>query len=191
MKKSIGAKAMIVPTPVWVVGTYGRDDKPNVMTAAWGGICCSKPPCVAIAVQKIRYTYNNLVERNAFTIYVPSVLHAKEADYFGIASGKTTDKFTVTGLTPTKSNCVDAPYVEEFPLALECKLIHSLELGLHTLFIGEVLDVKADEDVLGEKGLPDMNKFKPFTYNPEIRTYYAVGEYLGKAFSIGKEITKG
>ena len=188
MKQSIGAKALIVPTPVWVVGTYDPEGKPNVMTAAWGGICCSKPPCVAIAVQKIRYTYNNLLERNAFTVCVPSVLHAREADYFGIASGKTTDKFASTGLTPTKSNVVDAPYVEEFPLALECKLIHTLELGLHTLFIGEVLDIKADEDILGEKGLPDMHKFKPFTYNPEIRTYYAVGEYIGKAFSIGKEI---
>lgn len=191
MKKSIGAKPLIVPTPVWVVGTFDHDDKPNVMTAAWGGICCSKPPCVSIAVQKIRYTYNNLVKRKAFTVCVPSALHAKEADYFGIASGRTTDKFEATGLTPTKSDIVDAPYVEEFPLALECKLIHSLELGLHTLFIGEVLDIKADETVLGEKGLPDMNKFKPFTYNPEIRTYYTVGEYFGKAFSIGKEIGQG
>jgi flavin reductase (DIM6/NTAB) family NADH-FMN oxidoreductase RutF len=73
-------------------------------------------------------------------------------------------------------------------LALECKRIHTLELGLHTLFIGEVLDVKADEDILGEQGLPDMSKFKPFTYNPEIRTYFAVGDFIGKAFSIGKEI---
>ncbi len=188
MKQSIGARALIVPTPVWVVGTYDQKGKPNVMTAAWGGICCSKPPCVAIAVQKIRYTYTNLKERNAFTICVPSVQHAKETDYFGITSGKKSDKFAATGLTPTKSNIVDAPYVEEFPLALECKLIHSLELGLHTLFIGEVLDIKADKDILGEKGLPDMHKFKPIIYNPEIRTYYAVGEYLGKAFSIGKEI---
>ena len=188
MKKSIGAKALIVPTPVWVVGTYDRDDKPNVMTAAWGGICCSKPPCVGIGVQKIRYTYNNIIERKAFTVCVPAVQHVKETDYFGIASGKNTEKFSTSGLQAIKSDVVDAPYVKEFPLALECKLIHTIELGLHTLFIGEVLDVKADESILGEKGLPDMNKFKPFTYNPEIRTYYAVGEYLGKAFSIGKEI---
>ncbi len=188
MKKSVGARALVVPTPVWVVGTYDQEGKPNAMTAAWGGICCSKPPCVSIAVQKIRYTYANLEERNAFTVCVPSVQHAREADYFGIVSGKKTDKFAAAGLTPTKSEIVDAPYVEDFPLALECKLIHTLELGLHTLFIGEVLDIKADEDILGEKGLPDMNKFKPFTYNPEIRTYFAVGDYLGKAFSIGKEI---
>ena len=191
MKKSLGARALVVPTPVWVVGTYDKKGKPNVMTVAWGGICCSKPPCVSIAVQKIRYTYANLEERNAFTICVPSAQHAREADYFGIASGKKTDKFAAAGLTPTKSKIVDAPYVEEFPLALECKLIHTLELGLHTLFIGEVLDIKADEDILGERGLPDMNKFKPFTYNPEIRTYFAVGDFIGKAFSIGKEIRSG
>lgn len=100
-----------------VIGTYDQNGKPNVMTAAWGGICCSKPPCVAIAVQKIRYTYTNLEVHNAFTICVPSVQHLKEVDYFGIASGKKTDKFAASGLTPTKSNIVDAPYVEEFPLA--------------------------------------------------------------------------
>jgi flavin reductase (DIM6/NTAB) family NADH-FMN oxidoreductase RutF len=128
------------------------------------------------------------LERKAFTVCVPSVTHAKEADYFGIVSGKSTDKFATSGPTPIKSDVVDAPYVEEFPLALECKVIHSLELGLHTLFVGEVLDIKADAEILGEKGLPDMQKFKPFSYNPEIRTYFAVGEYIGKAFQIGKEI---
>jgi flavin reductase (DIM6/NTAB) family NADH-FMN oxidoreductase RutF len=82
---------------------------------------------------------------------------------------------------------VDAPYVQEFPLVLECKVIHTLEIGLHTLFVGEILDVKAEESVLGEKGLPDIEKVKPIIFGPEIRTYHGVGPYLGKAFSIGKE----
>ena len=188
MKESLGARPLVFPTPVWVVGTYDKQGRPDAMTAAWGAICCSKPPCVTISIQKIRYTYGNLVERKAFTVNVPSETYSKEADYFGIASGKKIDKFSAAGLTPVKGDLVDAPYVKEFPLVLECILIHTHEIGLHTQFIGEIKDVKADKSVLDEKGLPDIEKVKPFTYVPEIRTYYGIGKYLGKAFSIGKEI---
>jgi len=190
MKESIGAKPLVFPTPVWVVGTYDREGRPDVMTAAWGSICCSKPPCVSISIQKIRYTYGNLVERKAFTVNVPSESYLKEADYFGIVSGKKVDKFSAAGLTPVKSDLVDAPYVKEFPLVLECMVIHTHEIGLHTQFIGEIKDVKADKSVLDEKGLPDIKKVKPCTYAPEIRTYYGIGKYLGKAFTIGREIRK-
>ena len=188
MKESLGARPLVFPTPVWVVGTYDKQGRPDAMTAAWGAICCSKPPCVTISIQKIRYTYGNLLERKAFTVNVPSETYSKEADYFGIASGKKIDKFSAAGLTPVKGDLVDAPYVKEFPLVLECILIHTHEIGLHTQFIGEIKDVKADKSVLDEKGLPDIEKVKPFTYVPEIRTYYGIGKYLGKAFSIGKEI---
>ena len=188
MKESLGARPIVFPTPVWVVGTYDKQGRPDAMTAAWGAICCSKPPCVTISVQKIRYTYGNLLERKAFTVNVPSETYSKEADYFGITSGKEIDKFFSAGLTPVKGDLVDAPYVKEFPLVLECTLIHTHEIGLHTQFIGEIKDVKADRSVLDEKGLPDIEKVKPFTYVPEIRTYYGIGKYLGKAFSIGKEI---
>jgi flavin reductase (DIM6/NTAB) family NADH-FMN oxidoreductase RutF len=188
MKKSLGARALAFTTPVWVVGTYDKDDKPNVMTAAWGGICCSKPPCIYVSLRKPRYSYNNIVERKAFTVSVPSEDFAKQADFFGIASGRKTDKFSAAGLTAVKSDLVDAPYVKEFPFVLECNVIHTLEIGVHTQFIGEIMDVKADEAVLGEKGLPDIAKLKPIIFSPEIHTYHGIGKFLGKAFSIGKEI---
>jgi flavin reductase (DIM6/NTAB) family NADH-FMN oxidoreductase RutF len=171
MKKSLGPKTLLFPAPVWVVGTYNKDGKPNVMTIAWGGICCSKPPCVAISLRKATYSYGNIVERNAFTVNVPSEAHAKDADYFGLVSGKDVDKFSVTGLTSVKSDLVDAPYLKEFPLILECKVIHIFEIGLHTQFIGEILDVKADESVLGEKGLPDIEKVRPIVFSPERRIH--------------------
>lgn len=188
MKKSLGPKTLLFPTPVWVVGTYSKDRKPNVMTIAWGGICCSNPPCVAISLRKATHSYGNIVERNAFTINVPSEAHAKEVDYFGLVSGKDVDKFSITGLTPIRSDLVDAPYLKEFPLVLECKVIHTFEIGLHTQFIGEILDAKAEESVLGEKGLPDIEKVSPFVFSPERRIYHKVGEYLGDAFSIGNGI---
>ena len=188
MKKSIGAKTLIFPTPTWVVGTYDKEGKPNGATVAWGGICCSVPPCVAISLRKATYSYGNIVQRKAFTVCVPSEKHVKEADYFGIASGRDVDKFAVAGLTPVGSDLVDAPYVDEFPLVLECKLLHTLEIGLHTAFIGQIADVKADEAVLGEGGLPDIEKVKPILVAPESFRYHGIGSYLGQAFVIGKEI---
>jgi len=188
MKKSLGARTLAFPTPVWVVGTYDQEGKPNAMTAAWAAICCSKPPCVAVSLRKATYTYGNIVARQAFTINVPSERHVKEADYLGMTTGKEVNKFAQAGLTPVKSDLVDAPYVKEFPLVLECQVLHTLEIGLHTQFIGEILDVKAEEAVLGEKGLPDIAKVKPIIFGPEIRTYHGLGQYLGQAFAIGKEI---
>jgi len=188
MKKSFGAKALIYPTPVWVVGTFDKSGKPNAATVAWGGVCSSKPPSVSISLRKSRYTYNNIMERKAFTVNVPSAAQIKIADYCGIASGKNADKFSIARLTPVKSEIIDAPYIKEFPMILECKLTNSIEVGIHTHFIGEIIDVKVDENMLGKDGLPDILKIKPVLYGPEIQGYYGVGEFLGKAFSIGKEI---
>ena len=188
MKKSIGAKTLVYPTPTWIVGTYDTEGKANGAAVAWGGICCSEPPCVAVSLRKATYSYGNIVERKAFTVSVPSQAHVKQADYFGIASGPNTDKFADAGLTPTRSELVDDPYVDEFGLVLECKLLHTFELGLHTQFVGQIVDVKADEAVLDEAGRPAIDKVKPFVFSPSHRTYHAVGEFLANAFSIGKEI---
>jgi flavin reductase (DIM6/NTAB) family NADH-FMN oxidoreductase RutF len=187
MKRSLGAKAMVYPTPVFIVGTYDKEGRPNAMAAAWSGICCSVPPCIYVSLRKATYTYGNIMERGAFTVSIPSESHVKEADYLGIASGRDADKFEAAGLTPAKSELVDAPYVNEFPLVLECKLLRHIEIGLHTEFIGEILDVKADDSVLGEGDIPDIEKLRPIIFSPEARRYHGVGRYLGNAFSIGRE----
>ena len=185
MKKSIGAKTFALPSPVWVVGTYGEDDDPNIMTAAWGGICCSGPPCVTVSLQKPRATYENIMKRKAFTISIPSSRQVAEADYAGLVSGKDTNKFAMAALTAVKSEMVDAPFVGEFPLILECRLVQTVDLGVHTQFIGEIIDVKADYDVLDEKGVPSLEKVSPFVFSASDREYYAIGEQIGQAFSIG------
>jgi flavin reductase (DIM6/NTAB) family NADH-FMN oxidoreductase RutF len=186
MKKSLGAKTLVYPTPVFVVGTYDRGGKPNIMTCSWGGICCSQPPCVAISLRKATYTYGNLAERKAFTISIPGEEHVKQADYIGLASGRDADKFAVTGLTPVRSDLVDAPYVKEFPLILECKVVHVFELGLHTQFVGEIVDVKGEESVLNSNGLADIRKVKPLVFTPDTQAYYGIGDFLGHAFSVGR-----
>jgi flavin reductase (DIM6/NTAB) family NADH-FMN oxidoreductase RutF len=190
MKKSIGAKPCVFPAPVWCIGSYDADGSPNVMTAAWGGICCSKPPAVTVSLRQATYTYSNIMARKAYTVSVPSREHIVAADYFGMASGRDFDKFAATGMTPTGSELVDAPYIAEFPMVLECSLLHTFEIGLHTMFVGEVVDVKVEESVLDADGKPDMGRAGVFAFAPEARAYHAVGEPLGKAFDIGKPLLK-
>lgn len=188
MKKSFGAKTLIYPTPVWVIGTYDKEGKANAMTIAWGGVCSSSPPCVAVSLRKATYSHGNILERKAFTVNVPSSSQAKIADYLGMVSGRTVDKFAAAELTAVKGDKVDAPYIQEFSLILECKLLSAGEIGIHTHFIGEIMDVKAEDSVLGENGLPDILRVRPVLFGPEIQSYYGVGKHLGQAFTIGKEI---
>jgi flavin reductase (DIM6/NTAB) family NADH-FMN oxidoreductase RutF len=188
MKKSIGAKTIVYPAPVFIVGTYDDVGKPNIMAAAWAGICCSRPPCVAVSLRKATYSYGNIMSRKAYTVSLPSEGFVKAADYAGIVSGREVNKFEALGLTPVKSGLVDAPYVAEFPLVLECRLLHTTEIGLHTQFIGEILDVKADESVLDERGEPHIERVKPLIFATGPRAYYGVGAFLGEAFSIGRKV---
>lgn len=185
-KRSVGAQAMPMPAPVWLVGTYDAEGKPNIMTAAWAGVCCSKPPSVYVSLRKATYTHGSIVARGAYTVSVPSTVQVREADFCGIASGHDVDKFARTGFTAVRSEMVDAPYVDECQAVIECRLLHTVEIGLHTQFIGEVLDIKVDPGVLGPSGHPDVEKVAPFVFVGG--GYRALGEYQGKAFSIGKDL---
>jgi flavin reductase (DIM6/NTAB) family NADH-FMN oxidoreductase RutF len=183
MKKSIGPQAIIQPLPVILIGSYDENDKPNVMAAAWAGICSSRPPCAMACARKATQTWRNVMLHRAFTINVPSRKFVREVDYAGLASGKDVDKFERAGLTPVPSENVHAPIVGEFPFALECRLVKSPVVGLHTVFIGEVVDIQAEERVLGENGLPDIVKVDPIVYATGNSTYFAVGQRLMKAFT--------
>lgn len=190
MRKSFGAKTWLFPCPVVVVASYAGDGKPNMMTAAWCGIVNSNPPSVAVSLREATYSYHALLDREAFTVNIPSQEYLAEADYAGMASGRDSDKFASTGLTPVKSELVDAPYIAEFPVVLECKLVRHDRLGLHTQFIGELLDVKVAETCLNEEGRPDIGKIKPFTYLPSEGAYYSLGERLVSAYTVGKDVPK-
>jgi len=186
VKQSLGAKTLIYPTPVLVVGSYDADGEPNVMTAAWGGIACSKPPCVSVSLRAATATHGNIVARKAFTISLPNGAQVAAADYFGLVSGRKVDKFAATGLTPARSELVDAPYVAEFPLVVECEVTEVHELGLHTQFIGEVKDVKIDEACLDDDGHIDVGKLDPLAFAPDTGAYFVLGALAGRAYSVGK-----
>ncbi|MDR1376248.1 MAG: flavin reductase family protein, partial [Synergistaceae bacterium] len=165
MKKNIGAELGIYPTPIVVVGTYDKDDKPNIATLAWTGICCSEPPSVQVSIRKSRHTHAAIVERKVFSVNVPSVKYIAEADYAGIVSGKDTDKFQVTKLTPARGELLDVPLVAEFPISMECRLTHTLELGSHDLFVGEIVACWVAEEAL-RNGRPDPKKVDPLAFAP-------------------------
>jgi flavin reductase (DIM6/NTAB) family NADH-FMN oxidoreductase RutF len=188
MKLSIGARTVICPTPVFVVGTYDKAGKANMMTASWGGIICPEPPCVAISVRKATYSHDSILSRKAFTLSIPSEQYVSQADYFGLVSGRVVDKLAAAKLTAVRSKVVDAPFVKEFPLVLECKLTHSADLYKFTQFVGEVVDVKADESVIGKGGGVDVTKLKPLMFNPDSQEYYGLGKFVAKVFSAGKEV---
>ncbi len=185
-KISVGPKTLFFPTPAVLVGTYDAAGVPNIMTAAWAGICCSRPPCVAVSLRKATYTYGNIVTRHAFTISFPAAAQVKATDYAGIYSGREGDKFSALGLTPVKSELTDAPYVGECSVVLECRLAHTVEIGSHTQFVGEILDVKAEESVVGKSGLPDIERIDPLLYATGSEAYYRVGERVAQAFSVGR-----
>ncbi len=186
MKKSLGAKTILYPTPVLVVGSYDAEGRANVMTAAWGGIACSRPPCVSVSLRSATSSHGNITARKAFTISLPSEAHAVQADYFGIVSGRDQDKFKVSGLTAVRSDLVDAPYVGEFPFVVECSVVAVHELGLHTQFIGEIKDVKVDDALLGGDGRVDLGRLRPILFAPDQQAYHGIGAFVGKAFSMGK-----
>lgn len=188
MKTSLGAKTLLYPTPVLVVGSYDEQGRANAMTAAWGGVCCSQPPCISVSLRAARASHANIVARGAFTVSLPSEAHVAQADYMGIASGRDHDKFKELGLTPIASDLVDAPYVDEFPIVLECRLVATHELGVHTQFIGEVVDAKVDEALLDDRQKVDVERLRPILFTPGSELYYGLGDLLGKAYSIGKDL---
>ena len=185
MKKSIGARTLIFPAPVLILGTYGQDGKPNVMNAAWGGIAASDPPTLSVAIRPSRLTWENIKATEAFTVNIPGREHVREADYFGIVSGKDSDKLADTGLTTIISANVNAPIIQEFPMHLECRLSQTVNLKSHMLVLGEIMDVLVEESCLNEEGILDIEKVAPMIYDPAAVVYREIGDVIEKAFFIG------
>ena len=181
----MGARPLAMPLPVWVIGSYSNDGTANLMTVAWCGQCSSDPPCVAVSVRKSRLTYENLLSRQAFTVNIASRRYLTETDFFGLTSGRQVDKFKRSGLTPVRSLLVDAPYVAEFPLALECKVITTVEIGSHTQVIGEIIDMKVDQAALDSENRIVIEQLEPFYCSPDDRRYRGLGAALGAAYADG------
>jgi flavin reductase (DIM6/NTAB) family NADH-FMN oxidoreductase RutF len=190
MKRSLGANTITFPLPAYLVGSYDHDGRPNIMTAAWGGICNSEPPCLAVSIRPGRWTYAAIMERRAFTVSIPPARLTAEADFAGMTSGRDMDKFGRAGLTPVRSEVVDAPYVGECPVVIELTLHKTVELGSHVQFIGRIVDVKANADCVNAGGKLDIDLVDPVLFDTAGRAYHAVGPVTGTAWTAGKSLLK-
>ena len=182
MRKNLGPKSICYPMPVFIIGTYGADGTPTAMNAAWGGI--SEENEISICVDSGHKTAENLMARKAFTVSMATADAMVACDYVGIVSGnKVPDKFHKAGFHATKSEFVDAPLIDELPMALECQVI-SYDPETCRL-VGRIVNVCADESVLGENGKVDISRLKPITYDPMNHHYLVLGEKVGQAFHDG------
>ena len=182
MRKNFGAKALCYPMPVFIIGTYNEDGTPNAMNAAWGGI--SEETEITICVDSAHKTAENLLARKAFTVSMATARYLTACDYVGIVSGSNVpDKFARAGFHAVGSAFVDAPLIEELPMALECQVI-SYDAQTCRL-VGRIVNVCADESILGENGKVDVQKLRPITYDPMNHRYLVLGETVGEAFHDG------
>ena len=190
MLSSLGSLPFCLPAPVWLVGTYDAEGRPNVMTAVAGGLCSTQPPCLGVSLRRGGWTHASLPGRAAFTVAVPSRSLATRVDFAGLRSGRNADKFAAAGLTPVAGEHVDAPYVAECPVVLELALRHTLELGSHTLYVGEIMDVKVEESCLRPDGLPDPARIDALCFAPLTHEYYATGDFVARAYAVGKTLRR-
>ncbi len=185
MRKNFGAQPACYPQPVFIIATYAADGTPDAMNAAWGGISEEKE--ISICISAGHKTTKNILERKAFTVSMATAGQVIACDYVGIASGnKVPDKFARAGFHATKSAFVDAPVIDELPMALECKLISYNEESCR--LVGEIVNVSADESVLNENGKVDPAKLRPITFDPMNNAYLVLGEKVGSAFHDGLQL---
>lgn len=191
MKKVVmGPQPLIYPMPVLLIGT-NVNDKPNFMAAAWAGIVCGEPPMIAVGIRHQRYTHQGIRQNMTFSVNVPSVDLIKEADYCGIISGSTVNKAEACRFEVFYGKLGNAPLIGQCPVNLECRVVHILDLGSHSLVVGRIEESHVSEDCLTD-GKPDVRKIKPFIFTPfPARDYYSFGEVVGKAFEVGKGIKAG
>jgi flavin reductase (DIM6/NTAB) family NADH-FMN oxidoreductase RutF len=191
MKKIVlGPQTLIYPMPAFLIGaTVG--EKPNFMTAAWSGIAASTPPMISLALQHHRYTLKGIRENGVFSVNVPSAKLVRETDYCGLVSGTTkVDKVKDCNFTIFYGKLEKAPLIEQCPVNLECKVVHILTLGSHTLMIAQIEEVHVSEDCMTD-GEPDPAKIDPFIFvTGANHAYFRIGEKIGPAFKIGMEIKK-
>jgi flavin reductase (DIM6/NTAB) family NADH-FMN oxidoreductase RutF len=170
-------RSYVFPDPVVLVTVDDGRGGANIITLAWVGMACSDPVCVSIAVRPSRYSHGLLKASGEFTVNIPGAELLTAVDHCGIVSGRDHDKWSEAGLTPAPAEHVGAPRIAECAYALECRVVHSVVLGAHELFVGEVLGAYADERVLDEDGRLDYEALSPIAYLPD--AYHGLGHRIG------------
>lgn len=185
MRKNFGAKPYTYPQPVLIIASYDETGTADAMNAAWGGI--SDDTQISMCLSAGHKTVKNILNRKAFTVSMADAAHVTECDYVGIVSANDVpDKLSRAGFHTTKSEFVDAPLIDELPMALECRLVSYDEDSCR--MVGEIVNVSADERILGENGKIDPVKLQPITFDPVNNAYLKLGEKVGNAFKDGVKL---
>ncbi|MHB8050743.1 MAG: flavin reductase family protein [Coriobacteriia bacterium] len=188
MKKRMGPSDRLYPMPVPLV-CGGTMEHADACAVAWIGVCATNPPRVALALRESRYTLELIRASGTLTINTPRAADAAVVDYFGITTGRTTDKFAVSGWTLEPSAEVEAPRIAECPYQMECRVTHEIPLGSHVLLVAEVVESHADESVLDVEGSQvDVTLLDPLVYIAGSREYRRLGEKVADAYTIGKGV---
>ena len=187
MRKEIKVHSCFYPLPVLLISTYDKDGNPNAMNAAWGGVYDDNQ--ITICLSTNHKTTDNIKLKKEFTVSFATALYVKEADYLGIESGNNVNKIKKANLHVLKSELVDAPIIDEFPLAIECKLVNLQDDGTTTHVVADIVGVNVDDSVL-TNGKIDVAKLRPIAFDPSANTYYEINKVVGKAFFDGLEIKK-
>jgi flavin reductase (DIM6/NTAB) family NADH-FMN oxidoreductase RutF len=169
----------VFPVPVALLSAYEPETrKPNIITLAWVGNVCSEPPCLSVSIRPSRYSHHIVLEKREFCLNIPRADQLEVVDYCGVVSGRDHDKFAETGLTPVRASTVNAPYIAECPVNIECRLIREpISLGTHDVFIAEIVAVHIEEEYLAANARrPAYERIVPLTYCPE--QYFSLGEKL-------------
>ncbi len=185
MRKNFGPKPYTYPQPVFIVATYDENGTPDAMNVAWGGI--SEENEISMCLSANHKTVKNILLKRAFTVSMADAAHVAECDYVGIVSAnRVPDKLERAGFHTHKSEFVDAPVIDELPMALDCRLI-SYDPSTCRL-VGEIVNVNADESVIGQNGKIDPSRLDPITFDPINSTYIRLGDKVGNAFKDGTKI---
>ena len=185
MRKNLGAKPYTYPQPVFIIATYDENGIPDAMNAAWGGI--SNDTELTMCLSAGHKSVKNIIARKAFTVSMADEAYVIPCDYVGVVSAnKVPDKFERAGFHTLKSDFVDAPLIEELPMAVECNLISYDPESCR--MVGEIVNVSADTSILDENGKIDPSKFNPIIFDPVNNAYLKVGEKVGNAFSDGLKL---
>ncbi len=184
MKKDLGVVPAVYPMPVLMVAAYDENEKVNVMNVAWGQICDEDK--IILFIGEGKKTWLNIKASKAFTVALADEAHVDVADFFGIATGnKMSDKFERTGYTAVKSDKVNAPVIEEFPVVMECELLEFLKTDHVSGIVGKIVNVKAEEKVLDDSGKVDPLKLKALMFDQFRNGYYSTGEKVAQAWNAG------
>lgn len=188
MRKNISTTEAIFPMPVLMIATYNEDGSVNVMNAAWGMM--KDRDEIVLNLTESHKTVKNIKERKAFTVSIANSDHVKEADYFGVVSGNNeANKFAKSGLSATKSERVDAPIINEFPICMECEFIEYQDDKYGCGVIGKVVNVSADESVMNGDNV-DISLVNAIAFDPYTHGYYEIGKRVGNAFKDGLQLEK-